>query len=422
MKMPKTLNALPSNNLGRYRGARSAHRWLPALGLSLLVAACGGGGSSGTDGAAAAGTSASALAVGPITGFGSVIVNGVRFEDNTARIADDDDNGRSRDELRLGMIAQVLSTDVVSDASGLHGSASEIRFGSEIVGPVASIATDGKSLVVLGETVIVTTTTLFDDRIVGGIGGLRAGTSVVEVHGVFDAATGNYTATRIEPKTNALLYKLKGVVANLDKTAHTFRIGTGTDTISYDAIAAAAPAAFDNGMLVRVNLQKVQVAGRWVATSIANGARKVEDHAEAELEGAITATTFATDKKFSVNGIAVDASSATFPTGTTGIVLGARVEVKGSAAGGVVIATRVSIETESDRVQRGFELHGAVSALDTAAKTFVLRGVTVKYDGAGVEFRKGTASELANGRNVEVKGTRSSDGTTLQATRISFES
>ena len=413
--MLKPLDRRPTLCLG-------ARAWLPALCVVALVAACGGGGSSATDTASpssAPGTSA--LAVGPITGFGSVIVNGVRFDETNARVTDDDDAVHGREELRLGMIAEVLSAGILSDATGSHGTASAVRFGSELIGPVASVAADGKSIVVLGETVNITATTIFDERIAGGVTGLKAGTSVVEVHAVLDAAAGTYTATRIEPKANAPFFKLKGTVAQIDKTAHTFKIGSGTDTISYDAIAAAVPAGFDNGMLVRVKLQTTRIAGRWVATGIANGVRKVEDHAEAELEGAITATTFGVDKKFSVNGIAVDASQASFPNGTTGIVLGARVEVKGSAAGGVVIAARVSIETEVAREQRGFELHGALSALDTTAKTFSLRGITVNYGGASVEFRKGTAADLANGKNIEVKGTRSSDGATLLATRVSFE-
>ena len=102
-------------------------------------------------------------------------------------------------------------------------------------------------------------------------------------------------------------------------------------------------------------------------------------------------------------------------------MLGARVEIKGSAVNGVIIATRVSIETEHDRELAGFELHGTISAFNATAKTFTLRGVTVNFGGASVEFRKGVVADLANGRKIEVKGVRSADGTTLVATRISFE-
>lgn len=396
---------------------RPAQGLMKLLCAALVLTGCGGGGTG--DGGAT--ESASSFASGPITGFGSVIVNGVRFDDTSASVSDDEDNPRGNDELRLGMMAEVESAGVVSDSSGLHARARLIRFGSEIIGPVFSVAADGKSLVVLGETVKVTAMTLIDDRLAGGLPGLTPGASVVEVHGLLDVTTGIYTATRIEPRPNAPFFKLRGVVSNIDKTAHTFKIGNGTETISYDAIAGAVPAALDNGLLVRVRLQTSPVAGNWVATRIVRGVRTLGDHAEAELEGTITATTFDVDKKFSVNGIAVDATNAVFPSGTAGIVLGARVEVKGSAVNGVIVATRVSIETEHERELRGFELHGTISSFNGDAKTFVLRGLTVDFGGATVEFRKGVVTDLANGRKIEIKGVRSSDGIRLLAIRITFE-
>ena len=140
-----------------------------------------------------------------------------------------------------------------------------------------SVAADGTSLVVLGETVQVTPTTLFDEHLVGGLAALVPGTSVVKVHGLLDVASGVYTATRIELATAPSFYKLRGVVSGIDKTAHTFKIGTGTETISYDAIAAAVPATLDNGLLVRVKLQTTQVAGQWIATVVAPAVQKIED-------------------------------------------------------------------------------------------------------------------------------------------------
>ena len=389
---------------------------------ALALAACGGGGSTDSAPATASSTAgASAFAAGPITGFGSVILGGVRFDDSKAVITDDDGGAHRSDELRLGMVAEIQSAGIVRDASGARGNATAIRFGSEIIGPVTAIATDGSSIVVLGETVQINSATLFDDALVGGLKALVAGTSIVEVHGALDAATGIYVATRIEPKPNAPFFKLRGAVSGIDKTAHTLRIGNGTETVSYDAIAASVPAALDNGLLVRVRLQTTAVAGKWVAVAITSAVRKLENAEEAELEGKVTASTFAADTKFSVNGIAVDASGATFPGGTAGIVVGARVEVKGSAVGGVVVATAVKVENEQEHTAAGFELHGTISSFDPSAKTFLLRGVKVGFGTGTVEFRKGTAADLANGKKVEVKGLRSADGSTLNATRISFE-
>lgn len=396
---------------------RPAQGFLSLICTAAVVAACGGGGSSDPLPVA----TKSAFSAGAITGFGSIIVNGVRFDDSAASVTDDDGSSRRSDELRLGMVAEVDSSSITTDDTGSRGTARAIRFGPEIVGPVSAVAVDGRSLVVLGETVQVTATTLFDDRLVGGLAGIVPGTSVVEVHGLLDVTTGAYTATRIQPKPNAPFFKLRGVVSNIDKTARTFKIGSGSDTVSYAGISAAVPAALDNGLLVRVRLQTTQVNGQWIAANVNIGVRKLEDHDEAEIEGRITATTFSVDKKFSVNGLPVDATNATFPMGTTGIVLGARVEVKGSAVNGVVMATTVKVEDEHERDNEGFELHGVVSAFDGTTKTFVLRGVTVSFADPAVVIRKGVLADLANGKKVEVKGVRSSDGTMLVASRISFE-
>lgn len=384
------------------------------LCVAAVLTACGGGGSDGSSGTTSIATAYSA---GPITGFGSVIVNGVRFDDSAAKISDDDGASHERSELKLGMMAEVEGADVKRDNATGSGSgrAIEIRIGSEIVGPATAVDVAGKTLTVIGQIVDVTANTLFDDRITGGLAGISVG-SIVEVNGVLNAATGHFTATRIEPKPNAPFFKVRGMVSKLDATLHTFEIGGAK--FSYDTIAATAPAGLADGQLVRVKVQTTQVAGTWIAISLKSGVRKIENHDEAEVHGLITAFTSAT--KFSVNGIAVDATNALFPKGQTGVVMGARVEVEGKAVDGVIIANKVSVEDENEDYNRGFELHGAITAFDGIAKTFVLRGVTVDFGGT-VEFRKGSAATLAVGSKVEVKGMLSADGKTLTAVRISFE-
>lgn len=167
---------------------------------------------------------------------------------------------------------------------------------------------------------------------------------------------------------------------------------------------------------MRVRLQTTQVDGAWVAVSIRSGVRKVEDHDAARLRGTVTALTDPTH--FEVNGVPVNAGAAQIENGP--VVLGARVEVRGSAKEGTVIATRVRVLLDDDDAIRGIELHGTVSALDTSAKTFMLRGVKVDYGGS-VVFRDGTEAQLADGVAVEVKGRLSLDRLTLNAALIDFE-
>ena len=382
---------------------------------AALLAGCGGGGDAGpSSGGTGAAAPASSFAAGPITGFGSIIVNGVRFDDSAAVVTDDEGGASSKDLLRLGMTATVKGGAISDDGTGARARASEISFGAAVVGPVSAVNAAAKNLVVLGQTVLVLDTTVIDARLVGGFAGIAVG-SVLEVHGTLDATTRSITATRLEPTVAVAGYKLRGIVAGLDTTAKTFTIGSAL--ISYAGVTAV-PANLANGLLLRVRLQTAQVAGAWVATRLGDARPHVADADEAHLEGSITA--FTSSAAFSVNGIPVDATNARFPNGTAGIVLGAQVEVEGSSANGIVVARSVAIEDHEARHAEGFELHGAITALDATAKTFVLRGITVSYAAAGIEYRKGTEAQLAVGVQLEVRGMLSADGTHLQARRISF--
>jgi Domain of unknown function (DUF5666) len=406
---------------------RSATACLLALSAAI-VTACGGGGSDGTTASSSASTAsessqttagnterATAYAAGPITGFGSIIVNGVRYDDSGAEISDDSGQRLSRDQLKLGMMVSVDGSGV--SATTATGRALRIRLGSEIIGPVTAVDAAAGTLSVLGQTIAMTSTTVFDDSLATGLTGIAVGT-VVEVHALYNATTATYTAVRVEDETAATRYKLRGTVSNLDTTAKTFSLGG--QVINYAALPAASlPSTLANGQLVRVLLQTTQINGQWVALAVSNGVNRPSDGLGAHLRGAITAFTSAAS--FEINGIRVDASSASFPDGQTGIVLGAVVEVHGSTSNGLVLATRVELDERRAGERHRIELHGAVSELNTVAKTFKLRGVTVNYSGASIVWKDGVEADLANGKSVEVKGTPSATRTQLVATTIEFE-
>jgi hypothetical protein len=244
---------------------------------------------------------------------------------------------------------------------------------------------------------------------------------IIEVHGFVDPSTNQILATRIERDASAATLKLQGQVQALNTTAKTFTIGSVT--ISYAGIAAPAlPANLANGLLVQVVLAPAPATGTRTALSVRPVAQQVEDHADAELEGTVTAFTSVTS--FSVNGVAVDASKASFPNGNAALKLGARVEVEGSTVNDVLVASEVKVENEAEVENQEFELHGAVTNLNATSKTFVIRGVTVSFAGA-VRFDNGDATLLAmvNGTSaiVEVRGTNDAATNSVTATRITFD-
>ena len=88
---------------------------LAAVGL----AACGGGGDGIDSGGTGGAPTQQSFTNGSITGFGSIIVNGVRFDDSQAVIVDDEGRSRGRGDLALGMVVDIdagaIATDAVED-------------------------------------------------------------------------------------------------------------------------------------------------------------------------------------------------------------------------------------------------------------------------------------------------------------------
>jgi len=385
------------------RGRAASRRILRTLWLALALAGCGGDVDSG-------GTGSPVFASGTISGFGSVIVGSVHFDDSQASVTDADGNARSRDDLRLGMTTEIRGSALGIDASGITVStASSIAFGSDLLGPIAAIDLVATRLVVLGQTVDINAGTVFDAASVsGGLSALALG-DLVEVYARFDAATGHYTATRVERKTTAGSYVLRGVVSRLDTTAKAFNVGS--EHFSYAAFSGTLPATLVNGGIVRVRVRTVQVAGVWQVTALGDGVQQPPDRDEVRLEGLVSA--FVSPTQFSVNGVAVDASGVN----TAGVALGVRVEVEGTSRAGVLVATKLEVKVAGGGDE--FELSGLIASTDPATLSFVLRGVTVVY-AATTEFSGGTAAGLIVGAKVEVSGKLSSDGTRLLAKEVSF--
>ena len=381
-----------------------------SLGAASLLAACGGGGSSSDDGSTAA---ADSFTTGPISGFGSVIVGGVRFDDTLAIIIDEDGNRATRGDLKLGVVIDIDGARI--NRAEMRAVALRIALGGALLGPVSTVNTTASTLTLLGQTVLVTSSTVFDAAITGGLTGITAG-GVYQVHGLYDPANVRFVATRIEPKTGATEYRLRGVLSDLNTTAKTFKIGS--ELVNYAGVPSAdVPNTLANGQFVRLLLQTTQVNGAWVAIRLRHTVRTLQPCPEAHVEGVITA--FTSPQAFEINGLKVDAAGATFPDGTAGIVLGARVEVEGAVVGGVLVATKVEIEDRREAGRRVLEFHGEMSNLNTAAKTFALRGLTIWYGGT-VEYRNGTEATLANGKGVAVRGVISADRTRIEARRIEF--
>lgn len=374
-----------------------------AVGAAALLVACGGGG-----GGDAGPTAPEAVHQGTIDGFGSVIVNGVRFDDSRARVQLDDDPVVSS-ALRLGMRAEVHGS--VSD-DGARGSASSVSVDTSVRGAITSVDVAQNRLQIRAITVQVDDTTVFEGA--SGLSGLKAG-DWVEVHGSVDFEHRTVQATRIEVKAAAedigrAVFFGQAATATADR----FVLGDLVVDYSHARLIGFDGATVPEGALVRVRSQTAPVGNVLTATVVkAVKAPRFQDGTPAAVEGRVQRFTSVAD--FFVSGTAVDASNARFEHGSAAdLAEGRRVVVTGQLANGKLVAKKV-------RLYRG-DLDGEIRLIGTvtdylSSASFKVRGVAV--DASAAEFVRGDASQLANGRVVEIRG--ESAGSVVKATRVEFE-
>ena len=260
---------------------------------AAAVALCGCGGAGG-GAVIGGGIDGSGFVVGPIEGFGSVVVQGIRFDAAGATVTIEGAPGTEAD-LRLGM---VVSVEGDIDNVTMTGVALAIDFEDEVEGPVDSIDAAASSFTVLGQIVSVTATTVFDPPSLS-LDSLEDG-DPVEVSG-YRTATDRIRATRVEAVEDFDDIELSGIVRNLDPFARTFTLsGVAVDY---------ADAEFDgldedslrNGIEVEV-LSSQGIVDGFLIADVVEGEDDDEDRSgdEAEIEGFVTA--LLGDDRFEVGG------------------------------------------------------------------------------------------------------------------------
>lgn len=223
---------------------------LSPLMISLLLAACGGG--SGGDSTPAANNSSSStpaaakteVTQGMVTGFGSVIVNGVHYDVGSANI-NVDGKALVESDLNVGQIVRITGT---VNADGKSGKASKLEGETQLVGPIASIDLNTGVLVALGQTILLTADTFYDDDMTASQ--LKVG-DIIEVSSYLNSE-GMMVATRIDWEDDDDAFQLSGVISALDTVNKTFLINDTLVNYSNATLAALRGAVLENGLKLRV--------------------------------------------------------------------------------------------------------------------------------------------------------------------------
>lgn len=346
-----------------------------ASAIAVTLAACGGG---ETDTAGIGGSGF--ISTGTITGFGSVYVNGVKFETGSATFdIEGDSSGTSQADLAIGMVVSVNGT---INSDGVTGNATSIIFDDQLQGPVSSKVVSADTLTatltVLGTTVqIDKNSTSFDGTTFDSI----AINDNLEISGYVNSS-GTLIASRVELETSNTV-ELKGTISGLSGSSFTI------NTINIDASSATfddLPNGLEDGLLVEVEGTFDDV-NTITATRVENEALELDDSDEFELEGYIT--DFVDSSDFKINGIPVNASGAGVTFSPTSITLAndLKVEVEGYISNNVLIANEVKL--------RGGEVKIAayVTSIDTNTNTFEVSPVISQ---PAITISLGTETEMKN--------------------------
>jgi len=385
----------------------SFHGTALALVAALVLSACGGGG--GTAGGATPAAQSAAVFVGPIGGFGSVVVNGTRFSSVGATLIDDDGQSVNLDQLKLGMTVRVSGD---ADDATQQGSASQLEVLHGTRGRVTAVDSVNATLTLLGQTVKTDASTVYQG--VANLAALTVGQSV-EVYGALQA-DGSLLATLVEVKAiNAL--SLSGVVSNLNTTASSFQVGTLTVNYLANSVTGtladgkrvkinAATAGLVGSVLTATRVQVLGAGSAWGSAATTNAILRLKGVAETAPDST---------GLLNVSGTPVNVSKAVIEGGAA-IIAGQFVEVKGTWDGSTLQATKVELEgNRESKIGGRNELYGAVSSV--SGNTVVVDGVTVDLSAA--VFSHGSLAQVVVGTYVEIKGNMVGD--TLQARRVELK-
>ncbi len=378
----------------RTRIRDSASRLALSLVIATLLVGCDPDLVAGIQGSGKTGVAA----VGPVTGFGSIFVDGVEYSTSGAQISIDDASA-SESQLRVGHVVAIKG-EVNPD--GVTRTATTVSFSSDVRGKITQVDADAGVFVVLGQTINVNDATLFDEgfspRDLSGI----PADSLVQVSGFLDSG-GELVASRVEPAQASSGLQVRGTVQAFDTTAHTFRINTLT--VDYGSVAPTGTLA--NGAIVTVQGDSLNVSGALIATRVkvftGLGAGAND---RGEVEGVVTS--FTSNTSFSVGGQAVTTNAATqiTPQGTV-LGLDTRIKVHGTFnASGVLVANEIEVRPRSLSLVRGL-----VDAVSTSNNTVTVLGVSVTTssvtafeDKSSQRVRSFGLDDVRIGDYVEVRG------------------
>ena len=234
----------------------------------------------------------------------------------------------------------------------------------------------------------------------------------VQVDGVLSGDTLNAAVVTFVPNNpqTPSSVTIQGTISSFASVSNFVVAGQRVDA-SGAIFSGGTAADLANGRQVTVT--GVIQNGILVAQQIAIG--QAPQGTSLSVEGSITS--FASVSSFVVSGQPVNAANATFQNGTAAsLANGVSVSVDGTLQSGVLVAQTVEIQESEGSGPQEIEVKGLITNF-VSVSNFQVAGRTI--DASSAQFGGGSAADLANGKQVQVKGLLIDQ--VVKATELEFE-
>ena len=332
--------------------------WIAGLVLALLVASCGGG----VGVAGGVGSGGSGLAEGTVSGFGSVLVDGVAYGDAQALVQREGESGVA--EVKLGQRVRITHS---------QGQASTILILPQLVGTASTDADAQGEFTLLGQRVRIVSATNANlaSTVFDGLSQVRAG-DALEVHGLWSREGGQWLllASRIDkllsPPTTLLL-----TAPVRSRSADRLWLD---DAQGNELHAAELPASVQVGSLVRARLSPDALS----PSTLPQQAQSVADaNLQAAGDQGLSLNAMVASSDSPSGRIRVQGLDVRLPEGWVGAApaAGSLVQLQLKRQGAEWVASSLTEQSQQD--QPSVQLKGTLDWTPNAS-TLQLRGTTVR--------------------------------------------
>jgi len=320
--------------------------------------------------------------IGPISGFGSVHVNGVRYDTDNTSFTFEGKPG-TENQLFQGMVITATGDTTLPGSTGM---ANTVDFQFNLVGkidPDLKGNNPPNSIRAVGQFIVFDELTVLRNTIASDL----LENDTVAVSG-YRRANGQILATyleKVDPVTNPVTVTvLEGKITTIDPRAFTFKIGEQLVSYASAQLLGFPGGSPEPGQAVRITGQEqdVRIAGqeiadRLIASTVENQDVSLDGSGIVSVNVAGVVTKVFSDI-FTLNSASVILTPATqFENGTrTDISEDAILVARGILnASGDLVADEIIFISQPD-----FQIEAGVEEVDPASGTLMLAGFTVVVD------------------------------------------